>query len=133
MSTLLTTSAGTYIVTITQLRPSGNVNTLYRTDWMIAFTVSTVPTIRHSQTAAMAPGARRRSRTMAASARTAVTRSPSPTIVRNSAGTPGSTAPGARIVAPATRNTWTQSSGTSAAARGSPDSRGTTYQAAISA
>ena len=51
---LLTSSAGTYIVTITQFTPSGSVNTLNRIDWMIALTVSSIPTVTHTQTSAMA-------------------------------------------------------------------------------
>src|SRR5438046_342532 len=119
--------------TITQFTPSGYVNTLNRTDRMIAFTVSRSPTPIQSQTTAIAPRRRARKAINASRARTDVARSPYPIIVRNSIGTPASTEPGARIVPPTTRNAWIQRSGASATFRGSVDRRGITYQKARSA
>jgi len=54
IKTLLTSSAGTYIVTITQFTPRPWVNTLKRIDWMMALTVSSIPTVRQTHTNAMA-------------------------------------------------------------------------------
>src|SRR5437867_726165 len=48
-------------------------------------------------------------------------------------GTPGSTAPGARIVPPAMRNAWTHRSGTNAISWDNLAKRGATYQTAMRA
>src|SRR5207253_3980957 len=129
---LVTSNAGTYMVTITQFTPRAYVKTLKRTDWTIAFNVSSMPTMTHSQTKPSAPGRRVRRAASASRARNAVIRSPNPIIVRNSVGTPAATAPGARIVPPTVRNAWTQSSGTSASFLGNRDNLGATYQNAMS-
>ena len=133
MRRLLTSKAGTYMVTMTQFTPSGSVNTLNRTDWMIAFTVSSIPTMTHSQTNAMATvrgGCEGRSmpagRGVPLSGRH----------IRSLSGIPlarrGRPRPGARIVPPTMRNAWTHSRGTKASSGGSPDRRGATYQNAMS-
>src|SRR5438132_1364328 len=44
------------MVTITQFTPRAYVKTLKRTDWTIAFNVSSMPTMTHSQTKPRAPG-----------------------------------------------------------------------------
>src|SRR5206468_12461406 len=59
--------------------------------------------------------------------------SPYPIMARKSIGTASPTAPGARIVPPAIRRTWTHTRGTSAISRGSLARRGTRYHHAASA
>src|SRR5437667_5799349 len=120
------------MVTITQFTPSAYVNTLKRIDWMIAFTVSSIPTETHTQTNAVARGRCARRAISASKARSAVARSPYPIISRNSIGTLVPTAPGARIVPPTMRNACTHSNGANADSNGNRARRGATYQRAIS-
>src|SRR5229473_2825647 len=94
---------------------------------MIAFTVSSSPTVRVTQTNAMAKRRWSRRAIKATRASTAVAMSPYPIIVRKSAGTEASTAPGARIVPPTMRKAWIHTSGTNASSRGSLARRGTRY------
>ena len=76
LSIVATRRAGTYMVTITQFTPSAWLNTLKRMDWMIAFSVSSVPTVTQTQTSAMAREMWVRSAITARIARTAVAMSP---------------------------------------------------------
>jgi hypothetical protein len=108
------------------------VNTLKRIDWMIAFTVSSIPTLTHTQTSAMASGRRRkgeqREESKGRGCQVAVSDH-----LPESRRHPRPNRPGSGIEPPTMRKAWTHNDGTRANSSGRRDRRGLTYQSAISA